>query len=91
MSDQSPPSLTLYSTAGCHLCEQAEALLRELTASEPLHWRVVDIATDDALIDRYGVRIPVLQAEGCKDDLGWPFNADAVRHYLRLADRLPPD
>ncbi|WP_232819311.1 glutaredoxin family protein [Saccharospirillum mangrovi] len=79
----SEPRLTLYSTAGCHLCEQAEALLQALA----LRWEVVDIASSDALIDQYGVRIPVLKAGGTDTDLGWPFTADDVQQYLQNGDQ----
>lgn len=79
------PNLTLYSTLGCHLCEQAEALLAELAQSEPLQWQVVDIVERDEWMERYAVRIPVLLCEGASDDLGWPFTLDDVRQYLRAA------
>lgn len=81
------PELTLYSTLGCHLCEQAEALLAELAATEPLHWQVVDIADSDALMDRYEMRIPVLLSEGASDDLGWPFSLDDLRRYINQTQR----
>lgn len=54
--------LILYSTAGCHLCEEAEQLLRSLQPEYPrLAWDVVDIADDDVLFERYGWVIPVLR------------------------------
>lgn len=53
--------LQLYSTAGCHLCEEAEALLVQARAARPnLSWEVVDIADEDALFEKYGWLIPVL-------------------------------
>lgn len=69
--------LVLYGTAGCHLCEQARALLRQagMRATE------TDIATDDALLERYGVRIPVLaRADGA--ELDWPFDAATLARFL---------
>ncbi|MFG1496580.1 glutaredoxin family protein [Saccharospirillum sp. HFRX-1] len=82
-SSSTTPNLILYSTLGCHLCEQAQALLQELARSEPLQWQVVDIVDSDALMDRYAIRIPVLLCDGASDDLGWPFTLDEVRRYLR--------
>lgn len=73
--------LTLYGTPGCHLCDQAEALLRQAAAARPLAWRYVDIALDDALVARYGTRIPVL-VTGEGRELGWPFS---LLDILRLA------
>lgn len=65
--------LTLYGTTGCHLCDQAEALLRQAGAARPLPWRYVDIALDEGLVARYGTRIPVLVAADGRE-LGWPFS-----------------
>ncbi|MBH8580131.1 glutaredoxin family protein [Bisbaumannia pacifica] len=54
--------LRLYTTLGCHLCETLEALLARLCLVEYALERV-EISEDDALVTRYGVRIPVLEAE----------------------------
>ncbi|MBM7334143.1 MAG: glutaredoxin family protein [Alcanivorax sp.] len=64
-----PPELTLYTTLGCHLCEQAEELVRTVRPDARLH--AVDIAEDDTLIAEYGERIPVLRRG--ERELGWPF------------------
>lgn len=65
--------LTLYGTSACHLCDQAEALLVQAASARHLEWCYVDIALDDALVERYGLRIPVLLAEN-GHELGWPFS-----------------
>ena len=54
--------LRLYTTLGCHLCEQLEALLAGL-CGEAYRLERVEISEDDVLIERYGVRIPVLVDE----------------------------
>lgn len=73
--------LTLYGTSGCHLCDQAEALLIQAASARRLEWRYVDIALDDALVERYGTRIPVLlSADG--GETGWPFS---LLDILKLA------
>ena len=53
--------VTLYTKAGCHLCEAADALLARLAAEVPLTVTRVDIAQDETLLARYGERIPVVQ------------------------------
>ena len=64
-------TLRLYTTLGCHLCSQLEALLATLCAGEYRLERV-EISEDDALMARYGVRIPVLaDAEGNELDRGF--------------------
>lgn len=73
--------LTLYGTTGCHLCDQAEALLAQAASARRLEWRYVDIALDDALVERYGTRIPVLLADDGRE-IGWPFS---LLDILKLA------
>lgn len=51
--------LVLYTTLGCHLCERLEAELADLGITEPRLERI-EIAEDEALLARYGTRIPVL-------------------------------
>ncbi|KXI23516.1 glutaredoxin family protein [Photobacterium sanguinicancri] len=89
--------ITLYSTEGCHLCEQAYRLLVEVGVQE--HVQVIDIAFDDVLFLRYGVTIPVVSisseastaaAETASDDnslsiseLGWPFDRADLAVWLK--------
>lgn len=77
---QMTATLTLYTTPGCHLCEQAE----EILVSIPVAFDPIDIAEDTELIRRYGVRIPVV-ADGQGRELGWPFDATALRQWLAAA------
>ncbi len=73
--------LVLYTTAGCHLCEQAQGLLAELEPGMAVDLRLQDIAESEELVDRYGVRIPVLRrADGA--ELGWPFDLDQLRRFV---------
>lgn len=60
----------LYTTLGCHLCEQAEAIIQQVM---PAGWQLshVDVAEDDALLQAYGERIPVVKING--QELAWPF------------------
>lgn len=71
--------LVLYMTCGCHLCEQAERALRKQTG---VTFKPVEIADDEELLERYGVRIPVLRRLDTGAELDWPFDADAVRRLL---------
>lgn len=83
--------MQLYSTSGCHLCEEAEALLRHARQRRAtLDWQVVDIADDDALFERYGWLIPVLHARSgsatnapaTDEELRWPFDGAALEAFL---------
>jgi hypothetical protein len=90
------PIFVLYSTLGCHLCDQAVGLLDELHRqmcdqflSGPIGGRgalfkieVLDIATSSALIERYGVRIPVLLCPLKKQELAWPFDMAEAYKFI---------
>ncbi|TXH98582.1 MAG: glutaredoxin family protein [Rheinheimera sp.] len=69
--------LTLYSTWGCHLCEEAEALLR----AAGLEFTLVDIVDDPVAFALYRTEIPVLirQQHGQTYELKWPFDAVALQ------------
>lgn len=72
--------IRLYGTACCHLCEEAQAILHELG----IQAERVDIADDDELLEKYGIRIPVLKRVDTGAELGWPFDAEAVARFLEL-------
>jgi glutaredoxin len=48
--------VVLVTRAGCHLCDEALGLLREL-GIEP---ELADVDADDALLDLYDWRVPVV-------------------------------
>jgi hypothetical protein len=56
------PRPTLYVQDGCHLCEDAAALLDDMLGTDG--WDAVQIDTDDDLLVRYAHRIPVLVVDG---------------------------
>ncbi|OEY65025.1 glutaredoxin family protein [Marinobacter sp. X15-166B] len=74
--------LIFYTTAQCHLCELAEALLVHTPMPEPVPVEVVDIAQSEALVARYGTRIPVLRRNDTGAELDWPFDAAALHAFL---------
>ena len=71
----------LYGTLGCHLCDEAEALLAPLLTSVSAATGIdceiecVDISEEDALLARYGERIPVLRRLSDDVELNWPVDA----------------
>ena len=76
------PSLILYTTAGCHLCDTAKTVLWPLLTEFGLRLQEVDIAESDALIERYGIRIPVVAFEGATAELSWPFVTEQARDFI---------
>jgi len=77
-------SLELFGTAGCHLCEEAEALLQRAIAREAREFtlKTLDIADDAAWLDQYGVRIPVLRDTNTDTELEWPFGLDELHQFF---------
>jgi len=75
-------NFTLYSTEHCHLCELAEDILVTQLSGDLHSVEVADIAEDDLLLARYGVRIPVLLNEQTKAELSWPFDAHMVGRFI---------
>ena len=52
--------LVLYGRPGCHLCDEARVVLERIGAP----FAEVDIESDDALLQRYLERIPVVTLDG---------------------------
>ena len=77
---------TLYTTLGCHLCERLEALLATLHAGE-YQLNRVEISEDEALMARYGVRIPVL-ADSAGEELDLGFEPPRLAAWLEARNQL---
>ncbi|WP_434360691.1 glutaredoxin family protein [Parasalinivibrio latis] len=79
-------ALVLYSTEGCHLCENAWELCQQASIADRV--RIEDIAFDDKLVARYGVTIPVLSLQDPSGEvaaeLGWPFDLTDLNSWLSL-------
>jgi glutaredoxin len=73
--------ITLYTRVGCHLCEEAERVLRQEQAATPFRLELVDIDHDPELIRRYGVRVPVVALDG-KDLFDYEVPVDLLRAWL---------
>lgn len=54
------PSVTLYTRTGCHLCEEAQAML----ARHGLAPVLIDIDADPVLRERYNECVPVVVIDG---------------------------
>jgi hypothetical protein len=77
--------VVLYERVDCHLCEEARVLLDEMLGSD--RYERVDVDTDDALVVRYGFRVPVVAVDGL-DRLEAPVTAPDLRS---LASELAAD
>jgi glutaredoxin len=52
--------VTLYGKPGCHLCDDARAVVERVRAQRSFELREVDVSLDPGLYREYGERIPVL-------------------------------
>ena len=60
-STMNPPAkVILYTRVGCHLCDDAEALLRR----HGLHPQSVDIDRDSQLVEQFDNCVPVVEIDG---------------------------
>jgi glutaredoxin len=74
-------SLVLYRRPGCHLCDDARAVLGRV--GHP--FEEVDIESDDVLLRRYLERIPVVALDG--EEL-YDFFVDEADLRVRLGSRV---
>jgi glutaredoxin len=56
--------VTLYTKSDCSLCEKALRVIERVHARRAFELETVDITGDEALIARYGERIPVIEVDG---------------------------
>ncbi len=82
-SDREPCELELMTTLGCHLCDEAVAVLMQVLDGEKFSVDLVDIAYDDELMNRYAESIPVLVCPQQKKELAWPFDATQLASFAK--------
>jgi glutaredoxin len=73
--------VTLYSRPGCHLCDDARAVIAAVCADLGEAYEEVDITTDDDLEDRYRDEIPVTLVDGRQHDF-WRVDEARLRAAL---------
>jgi glutaredoxin len=73
--------VTLLSRPGCHLCEQARAVIERVTAELGVGWEERDIDTAPADRDAYSDMVPVTFVDGVQHDF-WRVSEDRLRAAL---------
>jgi glutaredoxin len=76
--------VTIYTRAGCHLCEEAERVLHLARRQTSFELEVVDVDRDDALRALYGEEIPVIASNGVK---AFKYRVSEREFLKRLAAR----
>ncbi len=75
------PRVTLLSRPGCHLCEEARAVISRVTAELGVAWTERDITASDDDLRAYGDMIPVTLIDGVQHDF-WRVSEDRLRKAL---------
>ena len=78
------PEIVVYHAPGCHLCERALALARELRGELEFELREVDITGDPALEAEYREWLPVVEIDG-RRRFTYHVQADALRRAVAQA------
>ncbi|MFC8598533.1 glutaredoxin family protein [Isoptericola sp. NPDC057191] len=80
------PRVLLYTRQGCHLCDEARAVVTDVCGAAGEAWREIDIDVDDApggdLVGRYGDYVPVVEVDGVQQGF---WRVDGARLARRLA------
>jgi hypothetical protein len=75
--------INFYTTLGCHLCEQALAMLKSLAMDITIV--EVEIADDASLLEKYALIIPVVGVAKTEREIGWPFSAEQLERFIEYA------
>lgn len=73
----------LFSTLGCHLCEDAKAILDPLLADVGANYVEEEISENDQWMEAYAIRIPVVRSTRTGEELGWPFDTDVCLNWIK--------
>ena len=79
--DPRPARVLLYSRPGCHLCDDARAVVERVCADLGESFEEVDITADDDLEDRFGEEVPVTFVDGRQHDF-WRVDETRLRTAL---------
>ncbi len=78
---ETPPRVVLYGKPGCHLCDDARAVVAAVCAETGESYDEVDITTSEDLMAAYGDQIPVTFVDGRQHDF-WRVDPDRLRAAL---------
>jgi glutaredoxin len=75
------PRIRLLGRRGCHLCEDARAVVMQVAGEAGVAWDEVDVDSDGDLADAYGDRVPVVLLDG-QEHAYWRVDAERLRAAL---------
>ncbi|WFB08083.1 glutaredoxin family protein [Streptomyces sp. LX-29] len=74
-------TVTLVGKPGCHLCDDAQAVIEEICGELGASWEKKDITQDEELYRKYWEQIPVILIDGEQHDF-WRVNPQRLRKAL---------
>jgi glutaredoxin len=76
-----PERVVLVTRVGCHLCEQAQAIVSRVTTELAVGYREVDVDADPAMTAEFGDRVPVVLVDGTEHTY-WHVDEGRLRRAL---------
>lgn len=73
--------VTLYTRAGCHLCDDARAVIERVCTDLAEGFEEIDIDADPELRERFGDEVPVTYVDGRQHDF-WRVSEERLRAAL---------
>jgi glutaredoxin len=75
------PRVLLYAKPGCHLCDEARAVIARVCAEVGTSYDEVDVTTSAELLRQFGEQIPVTFVDGRQHDF-WRVDEARLRRAL---------
>jgi glutaredoxin len=82
VSAAAPPRITLLSRPGCHLCDEARAVIARVAADLGVTFEERDVDRSAADLAQYSEMIPVTFVDGVQHDF-WRVSEDRLRAALQ--------
>jgi hypothetical protein len=79
-----PAVITLLTRPGCHLCDDARAVIARVAGEMGVAWEERDITQSESDLRAYGDMVPVTLIDGAQHDF-WRVSEQRLRAALRAA------
>ena len=87
--DAGTPRIVLVGRVGCHLCDEAEAIISRVAAETGATWVKVSVDDDPALLARWSHQVPVTLVDGRPHDF-YRVSEARLRAALKSSSRTNP-
>jgi hypothetical protein len=76
-----PARVTLVTRDGCHLCDQARAVVERVCADLGVGWEERDVDHDEGMLPQWSEEVPVTLVDGRQHDF-WRVDEGRLRRAL---------